>query len=66
MGKKGYIILLGIVLFAFSIDLIRLAFKKSPEEIASQECLQMLNTSNALGVNAPITVYVEGVPYRCN
>ena len=66
MGNKGYLIFLGIMLLAFAIDLIRMVSKKSPEEIASKECSELLNTSDVLGVSAPITVYVEGVPYRCN
>lgn len=64
--KKIYGIILGIVAFGVVSALVSKAFQKSPEQIAKEECAGVLVTSNALGVDAPITVYVEGVPYRCN
>ncbi len=64
--KKIYGIILGIVAFGVVSALVSKAFQKPPEQIAKEKCAEILVTSNALGVNAPITVYVEGVPYKCN
>lgn len=65
MEKKLYVVCLGLVLFGLVGGLISLAFQKSPEEIAKEECSNLLNTSNALGINTQTTVYIEGVPYEC-
>jgi hypothetical protein len=64
--QKINAILLGIGLFSLVVGLGHKAFQKPPEQIAEEECAEFLNTSNALGINAQTTIYIEGVPYDCN
>lgn len=64
--KKFYGIGLGILAFGVVSVLVSKAFQKSPEQIVAEKCAEIQATANTFGINSSVTVYVEGVPYRCN
>jgi hypothetical protein len=67
-GKKYSAILVGLTLSSICWSLVTKALEKSPEEIAEEQCREMLSLSNSLGAdtNTRVSVYIDGAPYNCN